>query len=244
MKNSFSNLVFLVLVVHGININAQNPIITWSSEIKEDNGDVMSNIIFDDGNNIYVYVYSREKGKSGVTPGIMKLDASLKHVHREDYVSLSDSKANNYILGIFHCGDKFIMLTYLYSKDNNSKRVFATPIDPISLKPLQSAYEIWDISAPLNRDIDLTYKLSSDSSLFVINAEVEQKDREKRKIGFKILNSNLNVINEYVGDLDHLAESYSSLDYQLNNDGTLYHFGKLFSGKNQKETTKSETREK
>ena len=113
MKKQFLFILFSIFFHTAI--IGQDFKIKWSEEFKEEKGDRLENVMFDDGTNIYVQVANVEKGKGKdrgdlfTIPGIIKLDANLKPVIRENYTTdVEDMR----LYGMFYVGGNFIMVTH------------------------------------------------------------------------------------------------------------------------------------
>ncbi len=244
------NLIFLIpfIIILGTceKIHSQNSEIIWSPDFVEAKGDRMGKILHDDGTNVYVFVYMLSKGKKEMTPGIIKMDSKMTPVIRKDYSASAPSGTDVYMIGMYYCGGKFIMLSYTTEKGFNGKVIQATSIDMATLNPLKESTIIWKMAITPGRFNKLDFTLSADSLSFALNSfdyklQVDAKDKEPQRIFFKVFDSDLNVVNTREKILPYTNEQCKMLDYVLSNDGTVFYFGKNYTGKPGKEITKDKS---
>ena len=159
------------LVMSCLIVQAQKISVTWSPEFVEEKGEVLQDVLYDDGNNLYVRVMKKVKksrgNDGGITPGIMKLDKSMKPVAREDY---STSEDDIKLQGLFYYAGQFAMITSKYDKPSNSTEVYGVAIDKATLKPIGSTQTIWKLSAPPKKDFYWGVRVSDDSTKLVFTA--------------------------------------------------------------------------
>ena len=94
----FSKILIWVLISVSSMVSAQDTPIRWSPDFEEESGDKMGNILYDDGANVYLFVYNRSKGKKTMIPGIMKLDNSMKPVLRQDFTAAAGENEDMFLL--------------------------------------------------------------------------------------------------------------------------------------------------
>lgn len=234
-KITFIVLVFIQCFSF-FSVNSQSNGILWSQEFIEAQGDRMDKIIYDSGTSVYVFVYTKIKGDR-IVPGILRLDSKMVAQQRKDYGAALTVKGEVMMLGLFYCKNNFVMLTYVDDKESNSRKVYAVLIDVETLEPKQAPKEIWQIAKKKGRDTNLGFKISGDTSVFVLNAtssilhwQPEQGgwDAVKSTISFKVFDSNLNSLNERNTELKYTYDRYTRLDYFVNNDGNMFYFSKQF----------------
>ncbi len=245
MKINKSLLLLLISCLHfNLLVTAQSPHITWSPDFIEERGEKVGNILYDDGTNVYVFAYLLSNRSKNITPGIVKMDAKMNPVLRQDYSANMPEKVDVYMLGMFYCGGKFIMLTYTKEKDVPGKTVYATTINLENLEAVNSAAEIWKVTTTKSRENMLGFTISPDTSHFVVTSfdnrlpGNNQIDKDEQVIKFKVLDSNLKKLNERSETLAYSNNNFNILDYIISNDGTMYYFAKQYFGKSGKEITK------
>jgi hypothetical protein len=246
------NQIFIIAIISLLLFSLQNAFsqkskITWSEELKETKGDVLGNLLKDDGEFIYFYVgnYKRKVwGNSSVTPGIMKFDYNMKTVLREDYTATVPDKVNLTFGGIFYCGGNFIMISNMHTKSTNTTEIQATKIDIKTLKPVGPAESIWKITAPKSKDFDWSFIVSDDSSKILLVAAYEQKDDEFKKFAYKVIDGNLKTVQERQVTLTQTVEKYQLNFRTVDNTGNVYFIGKAYFGSAKKEAKRNENNKK
>lgn len=233
-------LLFCMALLSGT-VMAQKEKITWSPEFKEANGDIMGSILYDDGENVYMYVRNKKRGEKGITPGIMKLDSKMKAVHRQDFKASAEEVR---LIDIFYCGGKFIMLTHKYEKETNTSTVYGSSIGLPNLEVSGESVELWKVSAPLKRDFSISVMTSNDTTLFALRTFVEQKKNEKQMFAFKVYDGSFKEVHEKTIKLDYTEDQYDLKGITLSNDGTVTYFAKRYASTSKKETTRGDNREK
>ncbi|MDQ3051444.1 MAG: hypothetical protein M3Q95_11205 [Bacteroidota bacterium] len=207
---------------------SQESAITWSPEFVEGKGDRMGQILHDNGDASYVFAYNLTR-KDKITPGIIKFNSSMQPVQRKDYNANVDQDTEMFLIGLFYCGGKFIMLTNTNNNKSKSMKVYATFIDQNTLDPISEAKEIMSIEdIYIDYKLKLRYVISPDSLSFgVLGITYEAKKmsmptfKEPQKIIFKVFDSHLNTINERNMELECLLFKYNVVDYELDNQGTI-----------------------
>lgn len=228
-----SILILLTIVITTGSLIAQTPKILWSPDFVEAKGDKVGNILHDDGQNVYIFVYMLLKGRKTMTPGIIKMDAGMNPVMRKDYSVDAPEKTEVFMLGMFYCGGKFIMLTYIKDTKTKGKTVYATTIDPVTLEPVTSSKEIWKlITKQTYAEGTLNYIVSNDSAHFMIAAD----DYITNK--FCIFNSDLKIINEQSDVIPYSNPEIELVHYFQANDATIYCIAKHFKVKRGREIAK------
>lgn len=220
---------------------AQKDKIVWSQEFKEASGDKMGNILYDDGENVYMYVQNKKRGDKGITPGIMKLDSKMKAVQRQDFKA---SEENVKLLNIMYCGGKFMMITTKHNKESNTTTVYGTTISLPDLVASEGSTELWKVSAPAKRDIYLSVQRSDDTTMFAIRSFLEQKKNEKQMFAFKVMDGSFKIIHEKSKTLDYTEDQYSLKSISLANDGSVSYFAKRYKSSSKKETTRGDDKKK
>jgi len=227
MKNKrlISFIASLFVIVSST--NAQKATIKWSEEFIEEKGEKLGEVLYDDGAHIYVRVTSITKGDRGkgkaVTPGIMKLDLNMKPVARENYTTDMDDID---LQGLFYMGGKFIMLTSKYDKPSNTTEIFAVSIDQATLKPSGKPVSLWKLSAPPKKDYYWNASISDDSTSMLLFSTFDQKDEEKERFAYKIVNKDLATVQEKMIELKYVNEDFALLNYKVSRSGDLYVFAK------------------
>src|ERR1700682_4555088 len=117
------NLLTLLIIVASCNVNAQQIKVNWGTEYKQDKKESLSNILYDDGKNIYATVSSYSGGgtvfsKITVTPSLVKFDENMTPIKRRD---IAGSEKDLFYHGTFHLANNFFMLTSTYDKHTNTK---------------------------------------------------------------------------------------------------------------------------
>jgi hypothetical protein len=228
--------------------NSQPEGILWSQEFVEANGDRMNDIIYDSGTNVYMFVYTKTKGDR-IVPGILRLDSQMEAKQRKDYSAALTVKGDVMMIGLFYCKNSFVMLTYVDDKESDVRKVYASLIDIETLEPKQVSAEIWQVPILKGRNLNMSYKISSDTSLFVLNAtsnygtwvpEYSGWDPVKSTVLFKVFDSKLNPINERKKELNYVSDRYTRLNYFLNNDGNMFYFSKKYTNKKQGSVIKND----
>ncbi len=238
--NRISALLLCLVLSSGVAV-AQKDKIIWSQEFKEASGDKMGNILYDDGENVYMYVQNKKRGDKGITPGIMKLDSKMKAVQRQDFKASEDDVK---LLNITYCGGKFIMITTKHNKESNTTTVYGTTISLPDLVAAEGSTELWKVSAPAKRDIYLSVQRSDDTTMFAIRSFLEQKKNEKQMFAFKVMDSSFKVVQEKSKTLDYTEEQYSLKTTSLANDGSMSYHAKRYKSTSKKETTKGDDNKK
>ncbi len=218
-------------------VHSQNQQIIWSQEFVESKGDRMGNILHDSGTETYVFVYTLARGKK-ITPGIIKFDSQMKPLIRKDYSASIEKGTDVFMLGMFYCGGRFVLLTYIDDKATMTRKVFATVVDKVTLDPLQPAEEIWSYVYDFrNMKLNVGYGISPDSSLFVLtttswdglafSTTVQKSDM--RYLTFKAFNSELKSVNERNALLNFPLLNVNIKDFVLCNDGTMVYASKDYN---------------
>lgn len=233
-------LSFLMLLIISFNSSAQKITIKWSPEFIEEKGEILQDVLFDDGSNIYVRVTHKDKksrGKDGgITPGIMKLDKEMKPIAREDYTTSQDDIK---LQGLFYYAGQFAMITSKFDKASNSTEVYAVAIDKTSLKPAGNTQTIWKLSAPPKKDFYWGVRVSDDSTKLVFTSTFEQKDDEKLKFAFKTVDKDFKSVQEKLVTLDYKVDDFRIIDSKVSSKGDFYLVGKGYKSDARKETERT-----
>ena len=259
MKTKYKNfsLLLITIMIAG-SAYAQKDKIVWSQEFKEDNGDKMGSILYDDGEYVYMYVQNKKRGDDGITPGIMKLDSKMNAVQRQDFKA---SEEDIMLVKIFYCGGKFIMLTSKKNMEGNSTKVYGSSISLPNLEASEGSTELWNVSTPSKLEVYLDITTSVDTTLFAMRASIEPKrveklkmfsisgfsglkKDEKQKLAFKVLDSSFKQIQEKSKTLNYTEEQYNLKSTLLSNDGSLSFFAKQYKSTSKKETARDDNKEK
>ncbi|MGI8892447.1 MAG: hypothetical protein ACR2GN_03200 [Bacteroidia bacterium] len=231
-------IILSLLILSSIfSVQSQNIAVNWGEKYKEDKGDDLKRVLYDDGQYVYAHIENRDK-KGKVTPGLVKFDGQLNQMSRQDFLTNEDGIS---YYGIKYFGGNFMMLTAKYEKKTNTRELFANVIDK-DFKMVNSGGSIWKIVGKKGEEFDYNFSYTEDSSKFLIYVNPRQEKKQNERFAFKLVDKDFKTLSEKLVELPYTEDEFVVLDLIANNNGDVFVFGKAYTtGSSKKEKVKSQS---
>jgi hypothetical protein len=207
---------------------AQQIKVNWGVEFKNDKKETISEVIHDDGTNIYSTVIARTGGglfsKLTVTPALVKFDNTMQPIKRFDFVTNEKDVHYN---GAYYLGGKFFFITNLLNKRTNTLELYAQRIDK-DLNPEGENQMIWKIVGVKGEQTMFNFSFSQDSSKFMVYVEAKQKRKEMKNFAFKVFDAQFNTVFEKNIEFPYTEEGMILKRSQVTNTNEVYTIMKVY----------------
>jgi hypothetical protein len=225
MKNKVLTVVFMLAISE---LFAQQIKVNWGVEFKNERKETISEVIHDDGSNIYSTVVARSGGglfsKTTITPALVKFDNTMNPIKRYDFVT---NEKDVHYHGAYYLGGKFFFITNLLNKRTNTLELYAQRIDK-DLNPEGENQMIWKIVGVKGEETKFHFSFSQDSSKFLVYVEAKQKRKEMKNFAFKVFDAKFNTVFEKNIEFPYTEEGMVLKHSHVTNNNEVYTIMKVY----------------
>jgi len=217
--------VVMMLAISGL--FAQEIKVNWGVEFKNDKKETISDVIHDDGTNIYSTVVARSGGlftKVKVKPSLIKFSSTMEPLKRYDFIT---NEKDVHYHGAYFLGGKFFFITDLFNKRTNTLELYAQKIDK-DLNPEGDNQMIWKIVGVKGEETSFKFTFSEDSSKFLVFVQAKQKRKEMKNLAFRVFDAKFNTVFEKNVEFPWTEEGMVIKNSHVNNNNDVFAILKVY----------------
>jgi hypothetical protein len=221
-------IILLIVMLAAGELFAQQIKVNWGVEFKNDKKETISDVIHDDGTNIYSTVIARTGGglfsKLTITPALVKFDNTMQPIKRFDFIT---NEKDVHYQGAYYLGGKFFFITDLFNKRTNTLELYAQKIDK-DLNPEGENMMIWKIIGVKGEETKFKFSFSEDSTKFLIFVQAKQKRKEMKDLALKVFDGKFNTFFEKNIEYPYTEEGMVIKNCQVTNGNEVYAILKVY----------------
>ncbi|WP_018341707.1 hypothetical protein [Cytophaga aurantiaca] len=203
----------LILFTHSI--QAQDIELKWGAPVKNVRGEYPSDVLGKDETGFYIF-------KSGSHVTLEKFDNNMNFVWRRELEIFLTKRIEVVFEDIILTKNKIIVFTSHYDSKTDTKKLFASYIskDGVIEPKLYEVNSFDNLSSKKSVVYDVTHSENSNSILIFSN--FREKNTEKEKFHYKVIDENLLQKNQSFIELPYSGLNTSILDYLIDNAGNIH----------------------
>lgn len=223
-KQLFKNTaLFMVMLFLAYSVSAQK--IEWGTKNKASSRWYSPTVLMEDGKSLFT-TYSDE---FHVMIERHNEKGSLVYSHPIQLSKLNGTKAK--IEYVNYLKDKFVVFASIYDNSTDKTILYSVAYDGKNGKQVGKEKKLFEVPVEKRNLMGkFLFFVSPDKSKVLVNHFADYKKEGKIKDRYKLFDCDMNMLLEKTEILNKKEIDYSTMDYVIDNEGSVFYFKKMSSG--------------